>query len=338
VLVRLNRIGPALFRSLADVCAQFVENDPTRRLLLASAYGAFGRTEEAQNEVTAARLTSLPSLAESPAEAARVGALLIEGNLAPPALVLAKIGFAGVDRNENVVTSSWMARAASAALTILDRQQPPFSANSVSVTPEGSIAKVNREGMTLRAFDYGNFPPSGIRIANRGNQPLRLSYEIEGVPARLQDSYSAGLDIQLRRVGAEGAQAAQLKQFETAYYTVEVHQTDSYTGAQRLAVVQLLPAGVEGVETSYQPSWSNFVGAAINKDAVSQEQYSEFQDDRWIVLPEPMSRREQHLLAFSVRPTFVGEFVLPPLLVRDLDNPQRIAWTRPTKITVSPAE
>ena len=113
-----------------------------------------------------------------------VGALLMESNLAPPALVLSKIGFAGGDRTENVVTSSWMARAANAALTILDRQQPPFSADTVSITPEGSVAQVNREGMTLRAFDYGNFPASGIRIANRGNQPLRLSYEIEGIPAR----------------------------------------------------------------------------------------------------------------------------------------------------------
>jgi uncharacterized protein YfaS (alpha-2-macroglobulin family) len=338
VLVRLNRIGPALFRTVADVCAQNVDADATKRLMLATAYGAFGLAEEAQAQLTAARLASLQTLAESPAEAARTGALLLENNLAQPSVVLAKIGFGTPDGTENLVTSSWMARAANAALSILDKQQPPFSPDSVSVTPGDVVARVNREGMTLKRLDYADFPPSGIRIVNRGEQPLRLSYEIEGIPLKVQDAYSAGFDIRLKRVGVEPAQAAQFKQFETAYYTVEINQTDSYAGMQRLAAVQLLPSGFEGVETSYQPSWRNLIGDAINKDAVSQEQYSEFQDDRWIVLPEPAGRRELHLLAFSVRPTFAGEFVLPALLVRDLNNPRRIAWTKPVKVIVAPAE
>jgi uncharacterized protein YfaS (alpha-2-macroglobulin family) len=68
-----------------------------------------------------------------------------------------------------------------------------------------------------------------------------------------------------------------------------------------------------------------------------EREYAEFQDDRWIALPRPTNRLERHLLAFSVRPTLSGEFVLPPALIRDLNNPQRIAWTEPLRIVVLPA-
>jgi uncharacterized protein YfaS (alpha-2-macroglobulin family) len=340
VLARLNRIGPASFTSIADLCAQAVGDDATKKLLLAAAYGAFGRAEPAQALLAAVRLPALPALAASPAEANRVGALLLESQLAQidPALVLTKIGFKAPARTENLVTSSWLARAMSAALSILDKRQQPFAPESAAITPADLIGRTTREGIELKRVDYADFPPAGIQIVNRGDAPLQLSYVVEGVPLKVDDAYAAGFNIRLNRVGVDPGKATALKQFETAYYTVEVNQTDSYAGAQRLAVVQLLPTGFEGVETAYQDGWRNLIGDAINKTALSTQEYAEFQDDRWIALPQPGERRESHLLAFSVRPTFHGEFVLPPLMVRDLNNPQRIAWTKPQTVVVAPAD
>ncbi len=340
VLARLNRIGPASFTGVADICAQAVGDDATKKLMLAAAYGAFGRAEAAQALLAAVRLPALPALASSPAEANRVGALLLESQLAQvdPAVVLTKIGFRAPARTENLVTSSWLARAVNAALSILDKRQRPFAPESAAITPADLIGRITGEGIELKRVDYAEFPPAGIQIVNRGDAPLQLSYVVEGVPLKVEDAHAAGFNIRLNRVGVDPGKATALKQFETAYYTVEVNQTDNYAGAQRLAVVQLLPTGFEGVETAYQDGWRNLIGDAINKTALSTQEYAEFQDDRWIALPQPGERRENHLLAFSVRPTFHGEFVLPPLMVRDLNNPQRIAWTKPQTVVVAPAD
>jgi uncharacterized protein YfaS (alpha-2-macroglobulin family) len=286
------------------------------------------------------QLTALPALADSPLEAMRVGALLLESKLAQidPAVVLTKVSARSSDRTESLVTSSWLARAVNAALTILDRQQRPFTPDSVAVTPADLVARVTREGMELKRIDYADLARSSIQIVNRGEVPLQLSFVTEGVPLKVRDAYAAGLDIRLKRVGVDPAKSNEFKQFETAYFTVEVNQTDSYSGAQRLAAVQLLPTGFEGVDSSYEETWRNAVGTEINKEALSNLEYAEFQDDRFIALPEPTDRRKHHLMAFSARPTFPGEFVLPALLVRDLNNPQRIAWTKPLKVVVAPAE
>jgi uncharacterized protein YfaS (alpha-2-macroglobulin family) len=177
-----------------------------------------------------------------------------------------------------------------------------------------------------------------------------LSYVVEAVPLKAQEEHMAGFRVRLNRLGVTADKAAEFKQFETAYFAVEVNQSDTYAGPQRVAAVQLLPAGFEGVDNAYQQAWKPFIGEALNEDIVSRgdkrtQAYTEFQDDRWIALPRPPDRSDNQnaapqaqLLAFSVRPTFPGEYVLPPLLVRDLNNPERIAWTKPQKIVVVPAD
>jgi uncharacterized protein YfaS (alpha-2-macroglobulin family) len=338
VLARLNRIGPASFRSVSDTCVRTAGDDATKRLLLAAAYGSFGFTEQAQAQLASARIANLNVLAESPAEATRVGALLLESGQAEPNVVLTKVGLTTPDRTENLVTSSWLARVFNAALQILDKRQSPFAPDSVTVTPSDLVARINREGLELRPVEFVNFPREGIRIANRGDAPLQLSYVLEGVPLKVQAENFVGLKARRERLGAEPGKELEFKQFQAAYFSVEINQTDGYAGAQRLAAVQLLPSGFEGVETTYQETWQTFVGGAVNKRVVSDQEYAEFQTDRWIALPRATERRATYLLALSIRPTFPGEYVLPPLLIRDLDNPQRIAWTKPLKVVVTPAE
>jgi uncharacterized protein YfaS (alpha-2-macroglobulin family) len=350
VLARTNRISRSLFLTVGDACAKIAGNDATMKLMLAAAYGAYGFMEQAQTQLADAGVAKLPALGDSPAEAARVGALLLESGLAQvdPALILTKAGLKLPQRSESLVTSSWLARAINAALTIVDKQQRPFSQAAVPIKPDGLIARVNREGLELQQIEYDKFPTAGVQIANHADGPLKLSYVVEAVPLKARSPYSAGINIRRIRAGADSGKVTEFRQFETAYFAVEINQTDSYSGEQRLAAVQLLPAGFEGVENSYQDSWRSVIGDEINEPAIRrnalddakvrrEREYAEFQDDRWIALPRPTNRLERHLLAFSVRPTLSGEFVLPPALIRDLNNPQRIAWTEPLRIVVLPA-
>src|SRR5207244_2680332 len=120
---------------------------------------------------------------------------------------------------------------------------------------------------------------------------------VSGVRAPTDSPAPGAFEAEIKRHGGD------LKQFDVGYFTVEINQKDDYAGAQRLVAIQPLPTGFEGVDRGYRSAWPSVIGNVVNPAAVSENEYSEFQDDRWIALPEIPAGRQHHLLAFSLRPT-----------------------------------
>jgi hypothetical protein len=134
----------------------------------------------------------------------------------------------------------------------------------------------------------------------------------------------------------------EIKQLETAYFTIDINQNDQYAGSQRLAVVQNLPTGFEGYSRAPETSWVNAVGPTGRPEDFSAIPYSEFQDGRWIAIlskrnDAPSQQPKSYRVGFSVTPLLQGDFLLPSVIVRDLNNPDRISWTKPMRIIVKPA-
>jgi uncharacterized protein YfaS (alpha-2-macroglobulin family) len=342
VLAKLDLIGGALLRNTAAACIPSIANDATSKVMLASVYTSFGFAKEAQDLLGATHPEELPSLGDDPAEAARTATLVLEnptGHVDVKKL-LARVGLAGTGQFANLATSSWLARAAVAASAILDKGERPFSVSDVAIAPPQLIGRVAADGLTLKRLAASDVPSTGVLITNRGGTELQATLAVDGVPVMADRANSANYAIMVQANGLniDPDRPLQLRQLDPVYVTVTINQADAYQGHQRLGVVQILPTGFEGIDTSYQAGWSNVIGGAITPTAFSQTDYSEFQEERWIALPSATIGPQHHLLGFSLRPNMQGEFMLPPFVVRDLNNPERIGWTKPVRVTVQPAQ
>jgi uncharacterized protein YfaS (alpha-2-macroglobulin family) len=178
---------------------------------------------------------------------------------------------------------------------------------------------------------------TAVTCTNLGSEPLYLTVLIEGTPNQVTRSQSHGLtaDVTVDRASTDKAGTLFLKQYDLAYVMIGINRTDS-AADERVAVVQALPPGFEVVDQSYRAGWADHIGNRSALPEPSAIDYTEAPGDRWIGLPQSASG--PYFLAFSVRPTLQGTFVLPPLAVYDLHNPLRRAWTEPRTIVVNPSD
>jgi uncharacterized protein YfaS (alpha-2-macroglobulin family) len=342
VLSRVDRITAGSFRSVATACSKSAQ--PLDKLMLAAAHTAFGFTGDAKKMLADARLNEPGNMEGEPEALFRTAALLLESKT--PGLdvqqLVRKTGFSAA-RSLNLITASWMTRASNAAAAILEPNQRPFTAADFAVTPPLLGASINRSGVALKALRRDEIPAAGIQITNRSNTPLQASYLAEGMPRNFGESDNRLFDIQLSlNSSLVSDRPPEIKQLETAYFTIDINQNDQYAGSQRLAVVQNLPTGFEGYSRAPETSWVNAVGPTGRPEDFSAIPYSEFQDGRWIAIlskrnDAPSQQPKSYRVGFSVTPLLQGDFLLPSVIVRDLNNPDRISWTKPMRIIVKPA-
>jgi uncharacterized protein YfaS (alpha-2-macroglobulin family) len=112
--------------------------------------------------------------------------------------------------------------------------------------------------------------------------------------------------------------------------------------AMQLAVVtDLLPAGFEiaaPVAIGGETELRGLTSSALPLDPVGKTRLVEARDDRWmaIVVPdgEDGDTRGRFRVAYAVRATAPGRFVLPAAAVEDLVRPEVMARTAPDTISV----
>jgi uncharacterized protein YfaS (alpha-2-macroglobulin family) len=340
VLTKMDRIASGSFRSLADDCVK--DSTPADKLILASAYSNFGFNGEANKLLADAQLDKNSLASQNPGERAQAVALLMESPIgADPAKLFERTGLTA-GYTYDLAAASWLSRASSAALAILKRS--PSLAQGISVEPTPLIRGKLSDGVELRPLRRSDVPPSGVRMTNSGSTPLVVSFLADGVPAKVNAANNSVFDLKLKvnnlAIGADNI--IRVKQFEKMYFDIELNERDSNQGEERLALVQILPTGFEGMDKVIEPGWSGVLGTQIDLRRLSEINYSEFQNGRWIAtLPSggnDTTPQRQHRLGFSTTALLPGEFVLPPLSVRDLNQAGRLGWTKPGKVIVSPSD
>ena len=343
VLVKLNRMGSGFLQRLSDACAQAIELDPVGKLMLASAFKGFGLPKEADKLAAGVDGDVLAASGAAPADIARALALYMENQPTGSEPILMKMSDSPMVMDES--TQSWWARAQAALLKTLQPDAVTLSASDAEITPPGVNTVSFPFGIDIQRLRLKEVKQAPVTIVNRGDVPLNVSFLGEGVPANLEKIGSPSYTVTLSILGRDGSISPtdgtfELKQFDTVYCVVAINQKkDGYTAPQHLAAVQILPTGFEVVDEYYKWSWEKAIGQAVAQSAVSVIDYSETRPDRWIALPRSkQSGNETQLLAFSLRPTIQGEFELPPLVARDLDNPARAGWTTSMKVRVGPAK
>jgi len=338
VLARMDRIASGSFRTVASLCMQ--DSSPTDKVILASAYGNFGFNSEANAILAGLQIDQNPLPGRNPAVNAQAIALLIESRTdIDPQKLFNKIGLtAGFPYD--LATASWVSRASRAALDVL---KPNSSAQAISVTPAEMIGKSVSDGLELKALQRSALPDGGVQITNTGTTPLVASFLAYGVPRQITSSNNSVFELRLKinNMVVDLDKPFEVKQFDKVYFEVEFNQRDGNLGAQRLALVEILPTGFEGMDKMIEPGWAGVLGTQINLKKLSEINYSEFQSGRWIAtLPsseDASNPQLQHRLGFSATPLLAGEFILPPLMVRDLNQPGRLGWTKPGKVIVRPS-
>ena len=336
VLVKADKLSKNAFDQVADLCQSKLNRDPSKTLLLAAAYNAFGQTSTARQLAVSVGLKDITAIADNPADAARTAALLLENPVAQlsPMDLLTKVGLTQGGQADTISVTSWLSRANGAAMAILRNEGHPSAGSSISIAPPAVTTRPTADGLISKRLGLGEFPQSGVQIENRGDMPLQMNLLLNGVSTDVANAQSNGFDIVIKRVDVAPNQANEFKQFHTAYFTVEINQTDAYSGRQSLAAVQLFPTGFEGINATFDRSWLNLIGNVVNADAISVVNYAEFQEDRWIALPKAAAGPQHHLLGLAMRPNVQGKFIFPPLLVHDLNNPSRVGWSKPFQISV----
>ncbi len=340
-LARLDQIDSRKFRRTAHTCAALAKTDEISRLMLAAAYRAFGYREEAQL-LPAVDIAALRKSGKAPIEVARALALLLENDPPDAEAKLIKISH-GPAQPLDMAVESWLARAQAALLLLRKQEAATFARDRVSITPTTIETRAFPYGLDLQRLTVDEFP---IKIVNSGDTALNLGLFAEGLAEKKAEGGN-GYSVKLRLYGRDGAieedqGTIHVKQFETVYCALEIQQTDaSYAAPQRPAAVQTLPTGFEVVDETHEEGWPAVIGKVIDPDALSSLDYVETNAGSWIALPEAQpngdNSRIMHVLAFSMRPTMQGQFALPPLVVRDLNNPARDGWTKPSRIEVQPS-
>ncbi len=362
VLSRYSQINSATFGQVVDSCSSFFETDPSSRLLLVAAFSAFGLTEQAHAAMAGLQGTDILAQVESGEAGAviQAAALTVEQGAGDtdPMNVLSEMGLSNSEMPMDLATESWRARFDAAVLAALQNKSPapPFDSADLDCQPASAIASSFEDGVDLKplifdaatgAFrDENNNALSSatpVTCTNCGDKDLYVSLDVQGTPAKIKGPAEGGFAIDLRMPGStEDEQGAiVVKQYQPLYFIFDVSPTTAHDSPERLAAVQLLPAGFEVVDRSYNKSWEDVLGSAAAADAMSRIDYVEVQPDRWVGMPAPPESANalaNYRLAFSLRPTFVGTFTLPPLVVRDLNNPRRMSWTGERKIIVEPTK
>lgn len=336
VLARLDRVPPANFRFIADNCSKLLQKDQTAQLMLAAAYNSFGYPTQAETLERAVMANAAP-LAGSPSEGARAVSLYLESQPATndPRPFLTKVKAESLQQSQSLDVASWFARADSAALSILHKHGTSFDFSKLTTQPVIAFNRMAGDGVAIKAL-----PAGGLSISNHGNAPLEASLVATGIPTSISQANNANFSVHvsLDQSALAPGQVRKVKQFQVQHFVVEINQTGSYNNDQRIVVEQALPTGFEGVDRSFELSWLSEVGNSVDQHAFSALDDAEFRGDKWIALPQ-MQKGPQHLLlAFSLRPTLAGQFLLPPLVVRDFNNPDRVAWSAPLRLIVEPAK
>jgi uncharacterized protein YfaS (alpha-2-macroglobulin family) len=340
VLVKMDRIASSSFRSVAARCLS--DSTQTDKLILASAYNNFGFSNEAKKILVDSQIDQSTLSGQNPAENARAIALLIESQTdIDPAKLFDKIGLS-TGYPYDLATASWVSRASRAALGLL--KTSTSIPQGISVTPTQVVKRTVGDGLELKVLERSAIPDEGVRIINAGSTPLIASFLADGVPGKITTANTSIFDLKVRinGVAADSEKPIIVKQFDKVYFEVELNQRSNAQSAQRLALVEILPTGFEGMDKIVEPGWSGVLGTKMSLLRLSEITYSEFRNGRWIAaLPwtedDPSKLQSQHRLGFSATPLLPGEFVLPPLMVRDLNNPGRLGWTKPGRIIVSPS-
>lgn len=345
-LALLSGMGRLPIRTLdafEQACGARMDDDPARRILMASAYHAFGRVEDAEAMLADVEGVSLAALGDHGNTAAvfRSLALLLEN--APGGTDLRDlVGNAAMVRASfpaDRATLGWLARANAALMEQLaGGAETPFDASTIDCGASAGMPVPFFDGADLPRLDWDELGSEAITCTNRGSAPLHATFLLEGTPAEPGIAQSSGLvaDLSIERARRDEAGALVLRQYEPAYIIVGISPSGTIESSERLLAEQILPAGFEVVETSFRAGWKDFIGDRIDEARLSAVDYAEAMADRWIGLPVP--RAGPYLLAFSVRPTLQGRFNLPPLAVRDLANPRRTAWTPPLSVVVMPGD
>jgi uncharacterized protein YfaS (alpha-2-macroglobulin family) len=338
VLARMDRIASGSLRAVANLCMP--NSSPVDKIILATAYDNFGFGSDAKAILADLQIDQNPLPKQNPAGNAQAIALLIESRPdIDPQRLFSKIGLtAGFPYD--LATASWVSRASRAALDLL---KPNSSAQTIAVAPAGLIGRSVSDGLELKALQRSALPDTGVQITNIDATPLVASFLANGVPRQITAANNSVFDLKLKinTVMVDPDKPIVVKQFDKVYFEVELNQRDHNLDAQRLALFEILPTGFEGMDKIIEPGWAGVLGAQIDLKKLSEVSYSEFQSGRWVAtLPsseDASNPQLQHRLGFSATPLLAGEFILPPLMVRDLNQPGRVGWTKPGKVIVRPS-
>jgi len=220
---------------------------------------------------------------------------------------------------------AWLLLAAEAAAKL--------TGNSMTVAVGDKAAETRSTPEYFRRALGAGAPP--VTVANRGTQLAWRSVSITGVVKADLPAESKGYVVSRDVFKPDGTQADLTKARQTELFVVVLKASRKDSGLDaRSLIVDLLPAGFEIVNGT-APTGDSSGAYSWLKD-LSNPDYSESRDDRYVAALDLPSGTADVKLAYVVRAVTPGEFRYPALDVEDMYDPETYGRTAIGKLVVQP--
>ncbi len=253
---------------------------------------------------------------------------------------MTKAQFIYRDISEQLASNRWYStQTAAYSLTALGKYIRKVKAGGTFgaelIKPSGEHVKIDSSATAvyIDVSDYGQT----YSIVNKGNTPIFASYEHSSIPLREGVTTSNNvLSLNVEWLNADGTQInlADIAQGEIFWGHFKVSKPQNYEQISNIALVQLLPAGWEIINTRL--SWDALPDWSIHY-VLEREQYMDIRDDRicWFFT---FNEYESHF-DFLVKLNAVtpGHYFLPPTIVEAMYDEKigaKVAGM-PVKVTLS---
>jgi alpha-2-macroglobulin len=197
------------------------------------------------------------------------------------------------------------------------------------------VAGSTHTGPLYRSFDASDLG-TPIKIANRGDAPLKAVVSVSGAPVTPEPATESGFKIERRyfTLGGEPADATKARQNQR--FVVVLRITEPSPAFGRVIVSDYLPAGFE-IDNPHLVSSGDASSLPWVENAVDPVS-SEFRDDRFTAaFDRRADDRAVFAVAYMVRAVSPGRYVLPQASVEDMYRPDRFGHTGTGTVEVAAA-
>jgi alpha-2-macroglobulin len=218
---------------------------------------------------------------------------------------------------------AWMLLAAAALKD--HRQVSLIAVNGVPKRVEGQFS-VPADMDRLR---------TGLKVANRGEEPLTYALTTSGYPSHSLPAASEGYVVERSFLSMTGdhVDPSESKRGDLVVVVIAGSLTDSGKRDRRTMLVQLLPAGFE-IETADIGAGVD-IGAAEAIGVLTKMTHRELRDDRFVGQFDLAPQARSFRVAFVMRAITPGEFILPGVRIEDMYEPAVHARTEARSISIS---
>ncbi|MDB5527069.1 MAG: alpha-2-macroglobulin [Devosia sp.] len=210
------------------------------------------------------------------------------------------------------------------------------AAAAVAQNTAGSAITVDGKDLTgsvYQRFDQEHFDGASVTIVNNGTEATQAKVSVTGIPATPPEASSEGFTIKREFFQADGTpfdiDGAQVSQNDR--FVVLLTMRASTTGSGQYVVADPLPAGFEIENPDLSAAG---VGDLSWLPALDQPSHVESRTDQYVAAFQYGTDQAPFKVAYMVRATAPGTFVLPGATVEDMYRPELRANTAAGSIEI----